>query len=54
VAKENAKRQSLGGWKDFLVKNKNYVPKKQTNCIFILSLSVFFFFFFYALILHFA
>jgi hypothetical protein len=34
------------GGKDFLVKNKNYVPKKQTNCIFILSLSVFFFFFF--------
>jgi len=30
------------GGKDFLVKNKNYVPKKQTNCIFILSLSVFF------------
>jgi hypothetical protein len=34
------------GGKDFLVKNKNYIPKKQTNCIFILSLSVFFSFFF--------
>jgi hypothetical protein len=34
------------GGKDFLVKNKNYIPKKQTNCIFILSLSVFFFFFY--------
>jgi hypothetical protein len=33
------------GGKGFLVKNKNYVPKKQTNCIFILSLSVFFSFF---------
>jgi hypothetical protein len=33
------------GGKDFLGKNKNSVPKKQTNCIFILSLSVFFSFF---------
>ena len=47
-AEQSGKRNSpsKSGGKNFLVKNKNYVPKKQTNCIFILSLSVFFSFFF--------